>query len=552
MKNGLSALPLGGLGEIGMNLMVYECDNEILVVDVGITFPDEYAPGADVVLPDVDYLRKNMKRIKGIVITHAHEDHIGGLPYLWEDMEAPVYLTKFANHVLQAKLQQMGLENEVPVNIVKPGERTKVGKFDLEYIEVTHSIPEGNAVAIRTPYGTIMHTGDYKLDPNPTLGNASNLKRLKEIGDEGVLVMLGDSTNIFKPKDSGSEGAVKESLDHVLAGRKNRVYFCTFASNVGRVKSALELAKKHNRKVALWGYSMKKMLGYAHNCGYISDDLYNHIIDPMEAMSMPRDKVLILVTGSQAEPRAALAKIANDEINLELTEGDTVLLSSKMIPGNERAIFNLINKLTKQGAEIVHEKSDFVHVSGHAAQDEIAEMYKMIRPEIAVPVHGEYAHLKAHAEFAKKQGVPKQFVIENGTRVYLGPDAPKTVKEDSANFGRLYVDGMNILEEDRYLLRERRQLSFHGVVMVSAAIDREQGQLCDDITIKSMGIVDHNIQPDLIEEATEVATSAAEEAISQYGVDTGKIEEAIRIAVRRVFRVERGRKPSVIVTVLEV
>ena len=552
MKNGLSALPLGGVGEIGMNLMVYECDGDMIIVDVGITFPDEYAPGTDVVLPDINYIRQNIKRLKGIVITHAHEDHIGGLPYLWEDMEAPVYLTKFANHVLQSKLQQMGLENDVPVNVVKPGERIKIGNFDVEYIDVTHSIPEGNAVALRTKYGTIMHTGDYKLDPNPTLGKASNVKRLKEIGDEGVLVMLGDSTNIFKPKDSGSEGAVKESLDKVLAGRKNRVYFCTFASNVGRVKSALELAKKHNRKVALWGYSMKKMLGYARECGYIADDVFNNIIDPMEAMTLPRNKVLILVTGSQAEPRAALSKIANDEINLELAPGDTVLLSSKMIPGNERAIYNLINKLTKQGAEIVHEKSDFVHVSGHAAQDEIAEMYKLIRPQIAVPVHGEYAHLKAHAEFAKQQGVPKQFVIENGTRVYLGPDAPKAVKEENYQFGRMYVDGLNILDEDKYILRERRQMSFHGMVMITAAVDRELGELCDDVTIKTLGIVDHALQPELIQAAVEEATEAAERAIGQYGLDVGKIEEAMRVSVRRLFRIERGRKPSTIATVLEV
>ena len=312
MKNGLSALPLGGVGEIGMNLMVYECDGDMLIVDVGITFPDEYAPGTDVILPDIAYVRENIKRLKGIVITHAHEDHIGGLAYLWEDMPAPVYLTEFANHVLQSKLQEMGLEKQVPIHLVRPEERIKIGNFEVEYIEVTHSIPEGNAVALRTPYGTIMHTGDYKLDPNPALGNKSNLKRLKEIGDEGVLAMLGDSTNIFKPADSGSEGAVKESLDKVLAGRKNRIYFCTFASNVGRVKTALELAKKHNRKVALWGYSMKKMLRYAHDCGYINNDLYNHIIDPLEAMSLPRNQVLVLVTGSQAEPRAALAKLANN------------------------------------------------------------------------------------------------------------------------------------------------------------------------------------------------------------------------------------------------
>lgn len=553
MHKGLSALPLGGVGEIGMNLMAYECDEEMILVDVGLTFPDSRLPGVDLVLPDTEYIRKNVNRLKGIVITHAHEDHIGGLPYLWEDMPVDVYVTKFANCVLQDKLKQVGLHNEVPVHEVEAGDRIKIGKhFDIEYVELTHSIPEGHGVAIRTPHGTIMHTGDYKFDETPSLGEPSNKKRLKEIGDEGVLTMLGDSTNIFLEDDSGSEGEVQESLDSILAGRKNRVYLCTFASNVGRVKSAIEVAHRHNRKVALWGYSMKKMLKYAHKCGYIEDKLYNNIISPEEAMELPRNEVLILITGSQGEPRAALNRIIHGQILLNLQQDDTVLMSSKIIPGNERPIYDLINKMVRQGVEVIHEKTDFVHVSGHAGQDEIKEMYELIRPEIAIPVHGEAAHLKAQAEFAKKLGVPKQFFIENGTRVHMAPGKPKALVEESAAFGRVYVDGLNILDEDKFIIKERRQMSEQGVVTVAFSFDGETGKLNDDPVIHTRGIIDPDLQPELVEDAISNAQDAFYKAFSKNGADIAAIEEAVRIAVRRTFRVERERNPVTIVTGLMV
>ena len=545
-------LPLGGLGEIGMNLMVYECDGEMIVVDAGITFPDNWTPGVDVVLPDIAYIRENIKRLKAIIITHAHEDHIGAMPYLWEEMPVPVYLSRFARMVLDDKMRQVGLDKQVPVHEVIPGKAFKIGKFELEFANITHSIPESHSVMIRTPYGNLLHTGDYKFDPAPTLGDKSDEDRLKSFGDEGVLAMMGDSTNIFYPKTSGAEGAVQESLDKILNGRKNRVYFCTFASNVGRVKTALELALKHKRKVALWGRSMQKMLRYARDCGYIEDALYDNVIDPFEAMKLPRNKVLVLVTGSQGESRAALAKLANGDIGLELTPGDTVILSSKIIPGNERVIYNLMNKLTKIGAEIVHEKSDFVHVSGHAARDEISHMYALIRPEISVPVHGEYQHLKAHADFAKELGVKKQFLIENGTRLYLGPDKAEIVKEDIQH-GRNYVDGLNILDEDRYIIRDRRNLASDGVVMVSAAIDMRGRQLAAAPIVRSMGIIDEELQADLIAAAVTAATSAAKKELKgAKSVDAPSVEEAMRVAVRRLFKQERGRKPITVATVVGV
>ncbi len=552
MKNGLSALPLGGFGEIGMNLMVYECDNEMIIVDVGITFPDEFTPGVDVILPDIKYVRDNIKRLKGIIITHAHEDHIGGVAYLWEDMPVPVYVTKFSNMSLQSKLHEAGLAKEVPVHEVKSGQTVKIGtKFDVEFIGITHSIPESQALAIKTAHGTIIHTGDYKFDPNPSIGNKSNKERLKEIGDAGVLAMFGDSTNIFQTGNSGSEEEVFESLDELLTDRKNRIYICMVSSNVSRMKTAIELAIKHGRKVAIWGLSLKKMLKSAHKCGYIADELYSNIIDPIEAMSLPRNEVLLMVTGAQAESRAALNKIASGEIPLKLTPGDTVLLSARKIPGNERAIYHLINKLTKIGAEVLHGNEDFlVHVSGHGGRDETKEMYDLVRPQIAVPSLGEYSHMSAHLDLIKEIGVPNHFLIENGTRIYLGPDAPY-VKVEDTTVGRLYVDGLNILDEDKFIIRERRHMSEQGLVVVSIGIDRQEGTISSDPIVKCCGIIDVELQADLVKDSVDIAKSAALETIAKKGIDIPKIEEAMRIAVRRQFRIERGRKPVTIATAIE-
>lgn len=532
-----------------MAMMAYECDNEIILVDSGLTFPDEKTPGVDLILPDIDYIRKNIKRLKGIIISHGHEDHIGALPYLWEEMPKPVYLTQFASLILEDKLKAVGLQDEVPVNIVRPGQKFKLGKnFEIEFINVLHSIPETNAIAIRTPHGNIFHTTEYKFDDQPVLGKGTDKARLKALGEEGVVAMFGDSTNALQSGTSGTEHDLRESLSDILAQRKNRVFFCCFASHVARMTTALQIAKKNNRKVALWGYSIKKMIKYARKCGYIDEKTFDNIISPEEAMKLPKSKVMIIVTGSQAQSNAALYKLIRDQIPIKMSKDDTVILSSLAIPGNEKPIGEMLNQLAKKEVEAITKRIDFVHVSGHGYKDEIKKMYELIKPQIAIPIFGDYVQMREHAAFARDIGVPKQFVIENGTRIKLSAKNPELVKEESASFGRVYVDGLNILDEDRFIIKERLQMSEQGVVTAVFAFDGETGKLNGDPVIKSRGIIDPDLQPELVEEAVANAQDAFYKAFDKNGADIPAIEEAVRIAVRRAFRVERDRNPVTIVS----
>lgn len=549
---GLIATPLGGLGEIGMNLMVYECDERLLVVDMGITFPsNDEAPGAEIVLPDITWLRANKDRIDGIIITHAHEDHIGAVNYLWEDVPAPVYLSRFAAMVLDNKLREFQLEKRVPVHVVKPEEAFNVGPFSIEFIELTHSIPESHALLIETSYGRIFHTGDYKMDPHPVIGKAANLERLKEIGDGGVLALFGDSTNIFRSSHSGTEAAVAESLESIVQKRENRVYFCTFSSNIGRLKTAMEIAFNANRKVAVWGRSMQKMLRAAHDCGYLESKLYHNIISAEEAAKLPRRDVFFLLTGSQAEYRSALTRISHDALSLPLAEGDTVLMSSKIIPGNERPILDMINRLIRRGAEVVHEWSDFVHVSGHGAQDEIKQLYELVRPQLVVPAHGEVQHLRAHAAFARKIGVPSAMVIENGQRLRLAPGKPEVLTEEVPT-GRYYVDGFNILDDDRFILKDRRKIASEGIAVVTVVVDKKK-HILGRPQVVTRGLIDESLQPDLIERAEKAAEKALAAVSKGNTLDNPEqARENMRLAVRRLFVDQRGKKPVVIPQIISV
>ncbi len=545
---GLSALPLGGVGEIGMNMMVYECDGSMILVDVGVSFPDSYAPGTDLILPDISYVRENMDKLKAIFITHAHEDHVGALPYLWEEMPVPVYATPFTSSVIAHKKRDLGLGDEFKLKTVEAGDTIEVGPFTVEYVSVTHSIPEANSLFIKTPHGNIVHTGDYRFDDRPVLGPKSAEARFKEIGEEGVLAMFGDSTNIFSDRDLKTEGDVADSLDSLLGGMKNRVFFCTFASNLGRVLKMADIAMNHGRKVCLMGRSMHRMLECGRESGLVDQKTMNAFVSSEDAAGMPDHKVLVILTGTQGEGRAALNRMSGGQTvgGMVMKPKDVVIMSSKMIPGNERPILNMINRLTKIGARVIHEHSEFVHCSGHGSQKDIAKMYNLVRPQVAVPVHGEYQHLKAHADFAKKCGVFEQFIIENGQKIILGPDHA-ALDPTPYRTGRNYVDGMNILDDDVFVVAERRRMAQEGILSINIVVDKEDGKIISGPHLKSKGLIDERLQDDLIKLAEDEVLDVLTQRLERSDMCHAKqVEDVMSAAVRRTFVKERGKKPTVI------
>ncbi|MDE0723358.1 MAG: ribonuclease J [Alphaproteobacteria bacterium] len=549
---GLSALPLGGVGEIGMNMMVYECDGSMILVDVGVSFPDHFAPGTDLVLPDISYVRDNIKKLKAIFITHAHEDHVGALPYLWDDMPVPVYATPFTSSVIEHKKRDLGLGKEFKLKTVDMGDTIEVGPFTVEYVPVTHSVPEASSLFIKTPHGNIVHTGDYRFDDRPVFGGKSAEARFKEIGEEGVLAMFGDSTNIFTEGALKTESDVADSLDSLLGGMKNRVYFCTFASNFGRVLKMADIAMNHGRKVCLMGRSMHRMLECVRESGLIDQKTVNMFVSSEEASAMPDHKVLVILTGTQGESRAALNRMSGGQTvgGMTMKPKDVVIMSSKMIPGNERPILNMMNRLTKLGARVIHEKSDFVHCSGHGSQKDIAKMYNLVRPQVAIPVHGEYQHLKAHAEFAKKCGVFEQFIIMNGQKIILGPDQPEVDKTEY-RYGRNYVDGMNILDDDVFIVAERRRMAQEGILSLSLVVDKEDGKVISGPHLKSKGLIDERLQDDLIDQAENEVLDILSKRLSRADMTNAKqVEDVMSSSVRRTFMRERGKKPTVIPQVI--
>lgn len=550
-RGGLYALPLGGLDEVGLNMMLYECGKSMIMVDCGITFPDETAPGTDVVVPDTSYVRENIGKLEAIIITHAHEDHIGGLPYLWEEMPVTVYLSKFARCVLEGKMGDVMKRNKhLKVVEIEAGEIYKVGPFELEFIPVTHSIPEGHAVAINTPYGTLVHTGDYKFDSKPVIGKKTNTARLKEIGKNGVLAMMGDSTNIFRDKEVGSESELAERLEQAMANCHNRIFFCTFASNLFRVVKAAEISVKLGRKICFMGRSMQSMMDYGRLCGYVPKKLMEHAVDADEAAKLPRNKIACFITGTQGEPNAVLNRLSLEMYrDMKLEADDTVLLSSKMIPGNERGIYTMLNRLSLLDVQVLHEGNADIHVSGHGSRKEIAKMYEYLQPQIALPIHGEYMCRKAQAELATDLGVKHTVLLHNGQKVKLAPGKPEIVSGKFST-GRNYVDGLNILDDDRFILKERRQLSFEGVATISIAIDKK-GKLIAGPTVTTKGLIDEKLQADLIEEAEREAKNALKKAFNGNINSPGKAEETLRQAVRKVFSRERGRKPITLAQVLQ-
>ncbi len=542
-KNELLFCALGGSGEIGMNVNLYGCQGKWVMVDCGITFADPSYPGIDVMLPDLQFIEERLGDLVGIVLTHGHEDHIGALPYLAEDLGVPLYATPFTAGLIRGKLDEEGISSRVKLHVVQPDDRFALGPFDFRFVPMSHSIPEANALEIGTPFGRVFHTGDWKLDAAPLLSTPATGEELSAIGDAGVLALVCDSTNVFNNEASGSEADVRLGLSEAVARARGRVVVTTFASNAARLHTLGEVARETGRTVCVTGRSLDRILKVARATGYLRD--FPDTVDVETAMRMPRDKVLIVATGGQGEPRAALARIAEGTHPVSLDAGDTVMFSSKQIPGNEVAIGYIQNQLAGKGVEMVTERQAHIHVSGHPGRPELAAMYRWIRPEVLVPVHGEMRHLMEQARYGLSEGVPRSIVQTNGDIVRLAPGAPGKVGR--ATVGRLALDGDVILPADGQTINDRRKLALHGQISVALAVARG-GRLAGDPQVRIQGIPVEEDRMPFIDDVVEAAGQAARGGPRQ----PDKLREAVRLAVRRVATRWTGKKPVVDVLVIEV
>lgn len=546
-------LPLGGSGEIGMNLNLYgfgpSRSRKWLMVDLGVTFGNDSTPGIDLIMPDTAFIEDHADDLVGLVLTHAHEDHIGAVAHLWPRLRCPVYATPFTATLVRAKLIDQGIENEVPLHVVELGARFPLGPFDIEFVTLTHSIPEPNALAIRTPLGTIMHTGDWKIDPEPLVGSKMNVERLMEIGNEGVRAIICDSTNVFSPGTAGSEADVAASLIEVIKPCTGRVAVTTFASNVARVESIARAAAACDRHVILVGRSMFRLVGAAREAGYLAD--LPPLLTEHDVGYLPNEKVLLICTGSQGEPRAALARIVEDSHqNITLSKGDTVIFSSRIIPGNESTIFDLQNRLSERGIDIVTERDHFVHVSGHPCRDDLISMYQWIKPELAIPVHGEARHLAEHAVLARELQVPETIVTRNGLMTRIAPGPAEVIAE--VEHGRLYLDGEVLIGAEEGAVQERRKLAFAGAVFVSLVLD-EAGEVRGDPQVVLHGLPEEDNAGDTFE---DIALDAIDDALDKLPMkrrkDDDVVAEAVRRAVRGSIRREWGKKAQVSVVLTRI
>ncbi|MGO4571743.1 ribonuclease J [Microvirga sp. 2TAF3] len=553
-KDELVFLPLGGLGEIGMNAALYgfgpEQNRQWILVDCGMGFGgEEHLPGIDVVYPDLRFIEEERHNLLGIFITHAHEDHIGALVEMWPRLRAPVYATRFAVGLLETRRLSEPGAPKVDLKEIIPGQRLKVGPFEIEYVPVAHSIPESNALAIRTPHGLVVHTGDWKLDPTPYLGSLTSEETFRALGDEGVLALVCDSTNVVREGESPSEADVSRSLAELIKDAPQRVAVTTFASNVARIRSVAEAARECGREVVVVGRAMDRVVDVASECGYLEG--LPEFRKPDTFGYLPRDKVVALLTGSQGEPRAALARIAQDEHpDIALSKGDRVIFSSRGIPGNEKAIGAIINSLIEQGIEVITDRTELVHVSGHPRRGELAKMYQWTRPQIAIPAHGEAMHLAEHAKFAHGQGIKEVVRAKNGSLVRLAPGPAEIT--DNIPAGRLYKDGNIVIEAGERALPERRKLAFAGIVSVAIAID-EQGEIAGDPIVDAMGLPEKNRQgaslTDIIADTVGDVLDGLSKAKRR---DPEAVETAVQRAVRAAVNEAWGKKPACHILVIEV
>ncbi len=541
----LAFLPLGGTGEIGMNLNLYRCDGHWLAVDCGIGFGGAALPEVEIMTPDPSFIADRRNRLRGLVITHAHEDHLGAVAWLWPQLQCPVYATPFAAAVLRRKLLEANLLNQVKLHVIPPGGAIDLKPFALRFIRMAHSIPESQALAITTPYGVLLHTGDWKLDPTPLIGPPTDEAALAALGNAGVLAMIGDSTNAMVEGHSGSEAEVRQNLAALIRGLTGRVAVTCFASNVARMESVALAGKATGRRVALVGRSLRNMEAAARECGYLGG--IPAFLREDDVDDVPDDNLLMLTTGSQGEPRSALSRIAQDNHpRVALGEGDTVVFSSRVIPGNERAITAVQDALVRRGVRLMTDADHLVHVSGHPARDELRRMYRLVKPRYAVPVHGEWRHLTAHAELAREAG-SEPILLEDGDVLNLAPGRVEVV--DSAVTGRLVVDGNRLVPLGGGVMAARKRMLFNGVAVASLAVDAA-GRLLGRPRLSTPGLFDlDDPEPDRI---TAEFSSALADLPASARRDDAALTEAARAALRRALGKRLQKRPLVEVHVLRV
>ncbi len=550
-ENKLQIIPLGGLGEVGKNMMVVRYNNEILVIDSGLMFPEDELLGIDIVIPDMSYLQENKDIIKGIILTHGHEDHIGAMPYVLKELNVPVYGTKLTLGILKEKLKE-GNVNDAKLITIRSRDHVKLGVFKIDVFKVSHSIPDAIGMAIHTPVGTILHTGDFKFDQTPVDGVTTDFSRISGIGEKGVLVMLSDSTNVERPGFTPSEKTVGQFFEDTFRLARERIIVASFASNVHRIQSVINAAYKYNRKVAIVGRSMVNVASIAQDTGYLTipDDT---LIEIEEIANYPRNRVAILTTGSQGEPMSALTRIAmSDHRRVEIIPGDTVIISATPIPGNEKLVARTVNQLFRLGAEVIHESTSGMHVSGHASQEELKMMINLVHPKFFVPVHGEYRHLVKHAHLAEQLGIPKEniFLAENGQ--ILEFTAKTGTVGGRVTAGRILIDGLGIGDVGNIVLRDRKQLSQDGILIVVVTINKAENALIAGPDIVSRGFVYVREAEKLMDESREIVKTVLDKCFDRKITDWASIKSQVRDTLGKQLYEKTGRRPMIIPIIMEI
>jgi len=548
----LKIIPLGGLGEIGLNMMVFEYGDSAFIVDAGLMFPEDYMLGIDYVIPDMNYIKQIKSNVSGVVLTHAHEDHIGAVPYLLKEMNLPIYGTPFTLGVVRKKLEEHGLFLPVSLNQISPRSILKLGDFELEFIRVCHSAVDGVGIAIKTPLGLVIHTGDFKISHTTTAGMITDVNKFAQYGEKGVLALLSDSTNVEREGYTISDQEIGDTLGRISTGRKGRIIIGLFASSITRIQQVIEIAQAINRKVIFNGRSIETSVNIAKELGYINI-LEGTEIDIEQISEFPDEEIIIITTGSQGEPMAALARMASGtHKQIKIKKEDTVILSSKFIPGNERAITKIINDLYRRGADVIYEKISQIHVSGHAFQEELKLMINLTRPKYFIPIHGEYRHLILHSRLAEQVGIAKENILlaENGQIIKFDENGGKV--QDSIITGRVLIDGKGVGDVGRSVLKERRDLSEDGLVIVNMALDEETGIVTFGPEIVSRGFVFETETGHLLEDAKCVILEIVEEIGPEVDDRAGKIRSKISKALRKYFFFTIKRRPVILPFILEV